>query len=118
MVYEGIDITTRHITMRDPTIPDAEITLIAKSLPVGILSTCWTVLAECYKFMCPKLEGLGKERVRFVVDIRSFDTFRDPGLDRPEQLPNFYPRDGCAVRRESASLCLPPVPASLLHGSE
>jgi hypothetical protein len=65
--------------MHDPIVPDAEITLIARSLPAGILSTCWTVLAECYKLMCPKPEELGKERVRFVIDVRSFATIRDQG---------------------------------------
>jgi len=78
MVYDNLKIETRrHVLeltkapelkywrLRDVT--DWSITLVRKSLPVAILTTCRLIRQEAIKYIDPRLRELEREPVRFIL---------------------------------------------------
>ena len=83
MVYEQIEISARHYRLKDSalryesdeeTLPPSCMTLVIKTLPVALLTTCRLIHTEGAYFLAPKLEMLRDEPTRFIIDLTSFHT--------------------------------------------
>lgn len=58
--------------------PAPSITLVTKSLPVGILATCRQIHEECKPILAPLLKQLKDEPMRLIIDSMSLLTMFSP----------------------------------------
>lgn len=82
VVYECIPIATRHHVLQDPTVTDdipsggSTITLVVKSLSIGMLLASSLTFDECKPIFDRKLKALRAEPLRLIVDSTSWDAMR------------------------------------------
>ncbi|KAH6866524.1 hypothetical protein BKA58DRAFT_470817 [Alternaria rosae] len=81
MVYEELDMKTKHYTLDSADTPDqsSTITLVSKKLPVQILATSMLINTEAMKVFRPRMRQLKAQPMRFLIKAKHTNPLLDFG---------------------------------------
>jgi len=70
MVYEQLEMTTKHYTLDDAPDQPSTMTLVCKKLPVQILATSKLINTEAMTIFCPRMLELKAQPMRFIITAK------------------------------------------------